>query len=860
VIFWSFAPGDLINGSPGAKDQNITAVIFRKSDNALMELVLMPLMSEDRVSYTQPSCSQGEIITNKLVYYRDITLDPSVYNHPAGYYVSWQRCCRNYDITNIYSEIPGAGGGIAAGQTFYLEFPPVVIDGEPFINSSPSLFPPLNDYACPRRPYYADFAGTDEDGDSLVYSLVTPLNTKTSDAVPPTSSAPYPLVTWRPGYSLSKVTGGNPDLSITTEGLLTVTPLNQGLYVFAVKCEEFRAGRKIGEVRRDFQMLVLDRCPRAVPPLITGKKITDAGYTYQDRMEVTFPAGTTDTDRCISVKVSDADSQSADDFFKENIRLKVVGLNFQNSKLNEILPAISTAVLNNGSTKEFQVCFPDCPYINQAPFEIGLIAQDDACSLPLSDTLRVRVSIQLPPNVPPLFTTPNVSAVLKEGDKQSWPVEVYDPDGDTLKIDLNSGGSVLAQAGMKFQYVMIGISRAIGTFEWDAYCDLFDFTNSTDFNIRINANDLDFCRAQTKDASMELGLKVLLPGNASPVIDSDLEADESDRLITNIKREVFQELEFNVVGTDTTDNDFLELTMTGIGFNPAQYGMTFQDASGRGSLASTFRWKPDCNNVNPDSKTLFDLRFLVVDNSNKCKLYKADTLEVQLVLEPPSNRAPTFTFQSLNPDVISNGTALAGKPGDEFRFRLIAADGDNNPLDRITLSLADATGNVEPQGYSFRGAEGVEFIESLFSWTPGCEAFQNGEWENNYTFQFRAADNRCFNSKNSLLAVTINLKDPDGSDDKLMLPNVVTPNGDGLNDYFAVDDLEGKVRPVVNLPLDNCGDQFREVSIVNRWGKQVFSSRNRYFKWVPSADNAGVYFYQLQFANKKYRGTISVQP
>ena len=44
-----------------------------------------------------------------------------------------------------------------------------------FINSSPRLFPPLNDYACPRKPYYVDFAGVDDDGDSLVYSLVTPL-------------------------------------------------------------------------------------------------------------------------------------------------------------------------------------------------------------------------------------------------------------------------------------------------------------------------------------------------------------------------------------------------------------------------------------------------------------------------------------------------------------------------------------------------------------------------------------------------------------------------------------------------------------------------------------------------------------
>ena len=80
----------------------------------------------------------------------------------------------------------------AAGQTFYLEFPPVVKDGQPFINSSPRLFPPLNDYACPRKPYYVDFAGVDDDGDSLVYSLVTPLSTHSIIAIPPLLPAPYP--------------------------------------------------------------------------------------------------------------------------------------------------------------------------------------------------------------------------------------------------------------------------------------------------------------------------------------------------------------------------------------------------------------------------------------------------------------------------------------------------------------------------------------------------------------------------------------------------------------------------------------------------------------------------------------------
>src|SRR5690349_2044898 len=172
---------DELNGAAGARDPSVDARIFRKRDNAVMMNVFLPFSSQTPVNYTQPACSHGEVVTSKIIYTTVVTLSPQQYSDAQGYYLAWERCCRNYNITNIYSDNPLLGGNYA-GQTFYLEFPPVVKDGQPFINSSPQLFPPLNDYGCPRRPYYVDFAGTDKDGDSLVYSIVTPLNTKTADA------------------------------------------------------------------------------------------------------------------------------------------------------------------------------------------------------------------------------------------------------------------------------------------------------------------------------------------------------------------------------------------------------------------------------------------------------------------------------------------------------------------------------------------------------------------------------------------------------------------------------------------------------------------------------------------------------
>ncbi|HEY9487710.1 MAG TPA: hypothetical protein VIQ51_05230, partial [Chryseosolibacter sp.] len=408
---------DELNGSVGARDPNVEARIFRKRDNVLMMDVFLPLASQTPVNYTQPACSNGEIVTSRILYTGVVTLSPQQYNDLQGYYLTWERCCRNYKITNIYSDDPLTGGRYA-GQTFYLEFPPVVKDGQPFINSSPRLFPPLNDYACPRRPYYVDFAGVDNDGDSLVYSIVTPLNTKTPDALPlpdfKPRPLPYPLVAYRPPFNESNIIGGMPDLNISPDGFLTVTPIWTGLYVFAVRCEEYRDGVKIGEVRRDFQMLVVDGCNPADPPQVLGKKSGEGTFSFNNVMNVTFSNDVADTERCIQVQVSDPDAMREVDNFSEKVTIRAIPLNFKGD-VSAILPQVTSAVLVNGSTQTFDICFDRCPFIEDGPFQVGIVAYDDACSLPLSDTLKVTVTIEPPDNKDAYFTTPNVTEVLLEG-------------------------------------------------------------------------------------------------------------------------------------------------------------------------------------------------------------------------------------------------------------------------------------------------------------------------------------------------------------------------------------------------------------------------------------------------------------
>jgi gliding motility-associated-like protein len=83
---------------------------------------------------------------------------------------------------------------------------------------------------------------------------------------------------------------------------------------------------------------------------------------------------------------------------------------------------------------------------------------------------------------------------------------------------------------------------------------------------------------------------------------------------------------------------------------------------------------------------------------------------------------------------------------------------------------------------------------------------------------------------------------------KLVIPNVITPNGDQYNQYFLIDSLEHYVS--------------NEIKIYNRTGKQVFSRKDYQGDWDAENLREGVYFYVLKaegyFGAERFQGTITV--
>ncbi|MFM8833778.1 MAG: hypothetical protein ACKOEV_09135, partial [Cytophagales bacterium] len=635
---------DKINGTPGAKDFNILATIYRKKDNVVMGSHNLPIITDEEVPYSQPGCANTSLQTNRLFYSANITLASEVYNDPDGYYVSWQRCCRNWQIDNIFSvnAVINPNTTLFAGQTFYLEFPAVVKDGKPFINSSPRLFPPLSDYACPFRQFYVNFAGVDDDKDSLVYSLVTPLNTKVATALPPPSPRPYPDVTWRPGFSLNSVMQGKPDLKISKDGVLTVTPTLQGLFVFAVKVEEFRKGVKIGESRRDFQMLATESnaCRASFPPVVLGTTNAPGDVTPRKKIELTYDVNDPAQNRCIKVLVSDNTSTEVNSNFEEKISIRAVPLNFKIDNLSEILPTITTDVVKNGSTKEFTVCFPQCPYINGS-YQVGIITFDDTCPQPLLDTLKITVNVTTKNRRARLTspTTKTISEIIREGETRSWNIEGIDADNDLLTLLYTTNGFKMDDYGFRFANNDFSTRQGPikNTLIWEPQCDKYPFFKQSNFKFRFLLDDTDLpCGLNPPDTLLfDLNFQEF-PKNSPPTIyTSGLNALPDAKTI-KLNRKVFEPLNFTVVGGDV-DNDYLQLNGRGVGFDINELGILFPNVNGYGNVSSDFRWNIKCDKINLAIKDTYTFKFIVVDNINKCRFYKADTVDVEVKLSKPDN-------------------------------------------------------------------------------------------------------------------------------------------------------------------------------------------------------------------------------
>lgn len=228
----------------------------------------------------------------------DICVEKKIYQftgslpiNSTGYYLSYQRCCRNNSILNIYDD--KVNSVIVSGMNLYTFIPPL----EKLQNSNPVFneYPPIA--ICVNKPFYFDHSAIDFDGDSLVYKLCTPTDAL-NDLQPifypyygNQDPVPFQEVRWRNPYSIENMLGGNDPMKIDSKtGALTAFPVTIGQFVVGVCVDEYREGKYISQTRRDFQFNI-GEC---------GKFSTAAFFTYDticNQLDVNFKNQSVEADK-----------------------------------------------------------------------------------------------------------------------------------------------------------------------------------------------------------------------------------------------------------------------------------------------------------------------------------------------------------------------------------------------------------------------------------------------------------------------------------------------------------------------------------------------------------------------------------
>lgn len=258
--------------SPNGKNAARVSV-YTKRGNVLVEQIVVPQRENYPLRSTNARCvAPLQPGVRAFRFYGDHVFTLSRYSDQEEYYLFVTWGARAYQITNL-------ANSTNLSLVLYAEFMPTKQAGVPFHNSLPVFGPATNEYACVGKSFTADFRATDADGDQLRYSFVTPARNYAVDGRKGASA--LEPVTWARGISLQNLIPGTPTLEINAQtGLVRVTPTATGLYLFTVQCEEYRNGRRVGVVRRDFLLTVFD-CPQTAVPIPVVKRDGQPARTIQ---------------------------------------------------------------------------------------------------------------------------------------------------------------------------------------------------------------------------------------------------------------------------------------------------------------------------------------------------------------------------------------------------------------------------------------------------------------------------------------------------------------------------------------------------------------------------------------------------
>jgi gliding motility-associated-like protein len=389
------------NGGGAPFDDVITITIYDSNTDTIFGTFEMSFPVIENITLGDECYTPtGLVCVEQGTYSDTITL---AYN-PGGYYMAWERCCRNAVITNI--ENPDT-----EGMVFVCTIPsPALHNSSPVFGDYPST-----GYFCIGLENVLNFNVTDPDGDSLVYFFDYPLagDASNSGNASPVIAGPKPYspCTWASGYALDNILGTTIPMSIDHQtGTITVTPEQAGVYVFAIYVAEFRDGVEIGSVRREIQFQSLI-CNIDYPPAFTSP--VDTLFEVVAENEFSLDIIVDDQNATDPIYV-----QAESDLFNPNVGYA----------------AVFNAGSGNGTITSTFTWQTVCDNISNEYQVVNLKAFSDGCSG--SDTTYHKFYVKVVPDVEGhIENAPNVFTPNNDGVNDFFSIDVdLNPCFDTFSV------------------------------------------------------------------------------------------------------------------------------------------------------------------------------------------------------------------------------------------------------------------------------------------------------------------------------------------------------------------------------------------------------------------------------------------
>lgn len=255
------------------------------------------------------------------------------------YTISFEDPNRNAGIVNIPNSV---------NVPFYIESTLII---NPFLgsNSSPQLLNPPIDNGCTNTPYYHNPGAYDPDGDSLSFSLITCRGYEGENI---------------PGYHMPNASNYI-SINPTTGDLVWDSPTMVGEYNIAILVQEWRQGVLIGNIVRDMQISII-ACDNR-PPVITAiDTCVTAGEEIDMIISATDPEGGT------------------------------ISLSGTSSCFQLPLPAIFPEASGISPISAHFIWQTSCSHISVSPYAVFFKAKDNGPQVELSSYKTIYISIVAP--------------------------------------------------------------------------------------------------------------------------------------------------------------------------------------------------------------------------------------------------------------------------------------------------------------------------------------------------------------------------------------------------------------------------------------------------------------------------------